>query len=200
MLRYKRRAVAIACLLLCAVLMLTGCGEEQKREEFRELAVLLIQRGDEVCGDIYLGGGLSAAVPDDYVPDYSSASYFPVDSERYTSIAELKQAAESVFLPEVAAQWLYPDAFGETSPVASGSDVAPLYIETDGVLEVNAAYSGETVYGTEWLFDSITVTELTEERATITIDTIYRDETENTVTVTFRNTQQGWRIAQPLYQ
>lgn len=193
-----RRAVAVLSVLMCVVLLLSGCGGKKRQAEFRELAALLIQRADEVCSDIYLGGGLSATVPDDFVPDYGSPSYFPVDSERYTSVASLKEAAEDVFLPSVAAQWLYPDAFGEVS----GSDVAvvPLYRENEGVLEVNASYNGDTVYGTEWLYDTITVTELTDETASITIDTIYRDETENTVTLTFRHTEAGWRIAQPLYQ
>lgn len=196
-------ALLLTAALLCGLLTFAGCGngcgKKAKDEDFAELASLLIECGVDVCDSIYLGRGLDAEVPDDFVPDPEHGTYYPVDSDRYGSIADLKRAAEAVFAPELAAEWLYGDAFGEY-PVSCTDCQLPLYTERDGVLTVNTSYDGETAYGTEWDYDSVTVTELGDETAAVTIDTIYRDETEKTVTVTFVNTPAGWRISSRLLE
>ena len=198
----NRMAVRILSLLMCCSLLLTGCGKEKEEQSFAELAELMIECGVVICNDIYLGSGLDADVPENFVPNPDKGTYYPVVSDRYTSIADLKDAAEAVFLPSTAEQWLYGDAFGEYP--ASGSDVSaaamPLYKEIDGVLMVNTSFDGATAYGTEWLYDTLKVIEYSEESASVTIDTIYRDEKAATVTVKFVNTEEGWRISTPLMQ
>ncbi|MBQ9993600.1 MAG: hypothetical protein IJP17_02705, partial [Clostridia bacterium] len=183
----------LTALMLCLVLAvsLCACGKQDKqKEEFADIAEIFIIRGVEVCEDIYLGGGLDANVPDSVTLDFTHGTYYPVASEDYTSIAQLKGAAEAVFDAPLAESWLYADAFGGD---------APLYKETDGVLYVNIARETAGAFGVEWLYDTLTVTAFSEDAASVTIQTIDVDESVQTREISFIHTAGGWRISSPLY-
>lgn len=184
----------IIAVLLCAVIMLTalcGCGSEKKEQErFTATVDIIFSRALELCTRIYFGVGLPADMPDGAAIDYEKGTYYPVNDENFKSIASIKAATEKVFSKKLCDEWLYPAAFeGER----------PFYKETDGVLYVDVSQQPSTVFGTEWVLDSIKVVTCNEQTALVNIDTIIGDEERETVSVQFVNEDDDWRIATKLF-
>lgn len=179
---------------LCVMLgMLSGCAsrEDKEKEKFMPLAQTLIEGGVTICQDIYLGGGLEADVPADNAEfNTETGTYFPVISDKYDSISKMKRAAELVFTNDLASSWLYKDAF---------EGDRPLYREQDGVLCVDITNSEAKAYGIDWLYDTLTITTLSDVHAQATIDTRVGDEAVRSITVDFVHTNDGWRINSQLF-
>ena len=189
-----KRFIAIM-LAACCFLFVTLCGcesrEDREKEQFKPLAQALIEGGVTICQDIYLGGGLEADVPADNTEfNTETGTYFPVISDKYDKIDKMKRAAELVFTNDLASSWLYRDAFeGER----------PLYREQDGVLCVDITNSEAKAYGINWLYDTLTITTLSDVHAQATIDTCVGDEAVRSITVDFVRTNDGWRINSQLF-
>lgn len=184
----------IIAVLLCAAVMLTalcGCGSEKKEQEvFAATVDIIFSRALELCIRVYFGVGLAADMPDGAVIDYENGSYYPVDDEEFSSIAAIKAATEKVFSKQLCAEWLYPAAFeGER----------PFYKETDGVLYVDVSQQPSTVFGIEWLLDTMQVVTCNEQTALVNIDVIIGDEERKTVSIQFVNEDESWRIATKLF-
>lgn len=176
------------------ITLFSGCEsrEDKEKREFIPLARTLIESGVDICQTIYLGGGLEADVPADNTDyDTENGSYFPVLSEKYTSISSMKHDAELIFTQELAQSWLYRDAFeGER----------PLYREQDGKLLVDITNTSARGYGKEWQYDTIEITRLSEVDAEATINIISNDEAISSMTVDFVRTSDGWRVNSRLYE
>lgn len=184
----------ITALFLCAVMMLAvlcGCGgESHEQEVFTATVDIIFSRALELCTRIYFGVGLPADMPDGAAIDYQKGSYYPVSDEEFQSIAAIKAATEKVFSKKLCEEWLYPAAFeGER----------PFYKETDGVLYVDVSQQPSTVFGTEWVLDSIRVVTCNEQTALVSIDKIIGDEERETVNVQFINEHDDWLIATQLF-
>lgn len=183
-------AVIIISLLLPAF---SGCEskEDKEKKAFIPLAQALIESGVDICQTIYLGGGLEADVPADNTEyDTENGSYFPVLSDKYTSIDSMKRNTELVFTSELARDWLYADAFNSDRP---------LYKEQDGKLLVDITNTAAKGYGKEWLYDSIVITRISDVDAEVTINIRNDDEAVSSMTVDFVKTAEGWRINSRLY-
>ena len=186
-------SIFILISMLICVPALTGCKskEDRAKENFTPLAQTLIQSGVDICQDIYLGGGMEADVPEGEVQlDPENGSYYPVLSDKYSSILSMKHDTELVFSRELAQSWLYRDAFeGER----------PLYCEKNGVLCVDITNTAARAYGREWMYDSVVITRISDVDAEATIDTRRDDEAISSMTVDFVKTSEGWRINSRLY-
>lgn len=183
----------ISLLLIASLLALAGCEskEDKAKKNFVPLAQTLIESGVGICQTIYLGGGLEADVSGtDVAYDPENGSYYPVLSDKYTSIVSMKHDTELVFTSELASAWLYRDAFeGER----------PLYCEKNGVLCVDITNTAARAYGREWMYDSIVITRISDVDAEATINTRRDDEAISSMTVDFVKTSDGWRINSRLY-
>lgn len=184
----------IIALLLCAVVIITalcGCGgEKQEQEVFTATVDIIFDRALELCTRVYFGVGLPADMPEGAAIDYEKGSYYPVADEEFQSIASIKAATEKVFSKKLCEEWLYPAAFGGERP---------FYKETDGVLYIDVSQQPSTVFGIEWLTDSIKVVTCNEQTALVSIDTIVGDEERSTVSIQFVNEDDDWRIATKLF-
>ncbi len=189
----RRMSAILTAVLCCAsVLLCAGCEsrEDKEKKSFIPLAQALIQGGVDICTNVYLGGGMEAQIPEDVVPDTENGAYYPIVSDRYGSISQMKRDAELVFTEELAQSWLYAYAFdGER----------PLYKEQDGVVVVNVGNEKNYAYGIDWLYDTISVDELSDVHAVVTIDTQIGDERHEVKTVEYVKTADGWRINSPLF-
>lgn len=162
----------LVILLLCAMLLsFASCAKAPKTEEIYDRAVYLIENA-YALNEVFAGAGLP--VRDRTHPAYASlyADYqliqytrdYDIVSEKakFGSAAEIREAAEKIFSPELLEKILYVNAFeGQVLTDAPGGSltVNPRYIEDGTYLyqSVNDTAQAEKTRPAPLIFDYATM-------------------------------------------
>ncbi|MBR5767407.1 MAG: hypothetical protein IKX86_01845 [Clostridia bacterium] len=130
-------------LILCLIILLAGCSSGMRIPDDEAMEVIngLLPLSNEV-NEIIFGKGLPA-VDEAYESEHTGTAYYPVkEGTGYSSIADIKRAAEKVYSRS------YLDAVYKTAfeGVSGGDSVlgslSPRYTEIAGVLKVNVSAEG----------------------------------------------------------
>jgi hypothetical protein len=154
--------------------------------DLKKLLSVQIPKGFDIYV-IFEGGGLDAKTTGALSSSGTDKYFFPVSSDKYSSIAQIKSTTEELFTKEFAEKEFYISGFtGE-----NGNQ--PRYKEQNGTLYVNTDIGG-LGWGIEWLTDTLTIKSQSATEIVVEMDTKLFDNPSDKKQLTLKSQNGKWLI------
>lgn len=187
----KKILFAIIIIVFC----MAGCGEKTEvvvtKEEAVQICEDLFSKADEVYTIFYMGLPTEADTMEypNALDENEMEQFYPVISDEYQSIDDIKAFTESVFTDEFAEENFYI-YLEESENTESG---LPLYQEVDGVLCKNANNGGKG-WGLFYHPETLEILSQDEDTLVLEMETTLFDEPDEKGVVTLRNKEGKWLL------
>jgi len=169
--------------------------QSMTEEEAKALITEQIPKAEIFYSSVFNGAGFFEQDENTTIP---GADYYQlVVDDNVKTEADLKAMVEEVLTPEAADIRFYSRYLDNANTPPENFDPnmdAPLYYEYEGQLYVHANNGGHG-YAFDWVYDSIEITELTQDHITAQIDRLLFNEFDETCTIELERRGDKWLIA-----